>query len=244
HHGLIRRRPFRAPHHNTSDGGLVGGGSIPRPGEVTLAHHGVLFLDELPEFNRSTLETLRQPLEDGFLTLSRAWGSLRFPARCMLVAAMNPCPCGYLGHPSRRCSDNKAAIDRYRSRISGPLIDRIDIHLEVPAQSPRQIESAGPGEDSRSMRQRVTAARAYMLDRQGGPNATLQGAALRRHAAPSSEGRALLHQAVEELGLSARAHDRILRVARTIADLDGQETVGIEQISEAIGYRLLDRQVW
>lgn len=243
-HGLLRQRPFRAPHHNVSAVGLIGGGSIPRPGEVSLAHHGVLFLDELPEYPRPVLESLRQPLEDGHLTISRSAGRLDFPSRCMLVAAMNPCPCGYLGHPTRGCSCSQDQIHRYRARISGPLLDRIDLHLEVPAQRPEALDGAEAGESSAVLRERVLAARQRMLDRQGCANARLDGAPLRRHASPDAEGRVLLHQAVDELGLSARAHTRILRVARSIADLDGREAVGIEDVSEAIGYRLLDRRVW
>jgi magnesium chelatase family protein len=244
HRGLLRQRPFRSPHHTISTVGLIGGGSIPRPGEVSLAHHGVLFLDELPEYPRRVLETLRQPLEDGHLTIARAAGHLRFPSACMLVAAMNPCPCGYLGHPTRACSDNADAIHRYRSRISGPLIDRIDLHLEVPAQRPEDLERGGDGDDSATVRATVIAARERMRARQGCANGRLGSRDLRRHTTLDDDSRRLLHQAISELGLSARAHDRILRVARTIADLDGRDRVGINDVSEAIGYRLLDRQVW
>ncbi|MDA3962454.1 MAG: YifB family Mg chelatase-like AAA ATPase [Planctomycetota bacterium] len=242
--GLLRIRPFRAPHHNVSAVGLIGGGSVPRPGEVSLAHRGVLFLDELPEYPRPVLESLRQPLEDGHLTISRSGGRLKFPARCMLIAAMNPCPCGYLGHPTRACSCSQDRILRYRSRISGPLLDRIDIHLEVPAQKPETIDASEAGENSCTVRQRVEAARDRMLHRQGSANAMLDPGPLRRHAQPMPEARTLLHQAIEELGLSARAHDRIRKVARTIADLDDSAEVTLEHVSEAIGYRLLDRQVW
>ena len=238
--GLLRSRPFRSPHHNVSTVGLIGGGSVPRPGEVSLAHHGVLFLDELPEFPRTVLENLRQPLEDGRLTISRGGGRLTFPSRVMLVAAMNPCPCGYLGHPTRRCVDNRDAIHRYRGRISGPLLDRIDLHLEVPAQRP-DLLAGGGGETSAVARARVVAARERMLARQGCPNATLDARGLRRHLAADPAGLALLHRAVEELGLSARAYDRILKVARTIADLEGRATVTMEDISEGIGFRVLDR---
>ncbi len=239
--GLVRTRPFRSPHHNVSGVGLIGGGSVPKPGEVSLAHHGVLFLDELPEFPRTVLENLRQPLEDGHLTISRAGGRLRFPARCMLVAAMNPCPCGYLGHPTRRCTDNADAVHRYRSRISGPLLDRIDLHLEVPAQKPELLPAGGNGETTAQARARVVAARQRMLTRQACANAQLDSRGLRSHLHAEAEALALLDQAVTELGLSARAHDRILKVARTIADLDARETVTIEDVSEAIGYRVLDR---
>lgn len=239
--GLMRARPFRSPHHNVSGVGLIGGGSVPRPGEVSLAHFGILFLDELPEFSRTVLETLRQPLEDGHLTISRAGGRLRFPSRCMLVAAMNPCPCGYLGHPTRRCTDNKDAIHRYRSRISGPLLDRIDLHLEVPAQRPELLSHAASGETSAQARERVVAARNRMLARQGCANAGLDTRSLRTHLAANADGIQLLHQAVDDLGFSARAYDRILKVARTIADLDARDAVTLEDISEAIGYRVLDR---
>jgi magnesium chelatase family protein len=239
--GLVRQRPFRAPHHNVSGVGLIGGGSIPRPGEVSLSHHGVLFLDELPEFSRPVLESLRQPLEDGFLTISRSGGRLKFPSRCMLVAAMNPCPCGYLGHPTRRCVDNQDAIHRYRGRISGPLLDRIDIHLEVPAHKPDMLRAAAPGESTATLRQKVTRARSIMLERQGTNNAGLSPKLLRKHARVVTEGVSLLDQATEELGLSARAYDRIIKVARTIADLDEREGVSVDDISEAIGYRVLDR---
>jgi magnesium chelatase family protein len=187
------------------------------------------------------LEGLRQPLEDGHLTISRAGGRLRFPSRCLLVAAMNPCPCGYLGHPTRRCTDNAEAVHRYRSRISGPLMDRLDIHLEVPAQRPELLQGAAGGEDSATVRARVCAARERMLARQGLPNAALEARGLRSHLHADTDALALLRQAVEELGLSARAHDRILKVARSIADLDARDRVGIEDVSEAIGYRVLDR---
>ena len=239
--GLLRARPFRAPHHNVSSVGLIGGGGIPRPGEVSLAHHGLLFLDELPEFPRTVLEMLRQPLEDGHLTISRAGGRLTFPSRCMLVAAMNPCPCGYLGHPSRRCTDSADAVHRYRSRISGPLLDRIDLHLEVPAQRPDLLAQPSGGETTIQARARVTTARNLMLARQGRPNATLGPKGLREHLNADAAGLALLNQAVEELGLSARAYDRILKVARTIADLEARPAVTLDDISEAIGYRVLDR---
>lgn len=239
--GLIRTRPFRSPHHTISTVGLVGGGGIPRPGDISLAHHGVLFLDELPEFPRTVLENLRQPLEDGFLTISRAGGRLTFPSRAMLVAAMNPCPCGYLGHPTRRCTDNADAVHRYRSRISGPLLDRIDIHLEVPAQRPEFQTASSGGTTTQMARTQVIAARERMIARQGCANAALDSKGMRRHIHASDDGIKLLHQAVESLGLSARAYDRILRVARTIADLEGREGVNLDDISEAIGYRVLDR---
>ncbi len=239
--GLLHERPFRSPHHNVSAVGLIGGGPVPRPGEISLSHHGILFLDELPEFPRTVLENLRQPLEDGHLTISRSGGRLRFPARCLLVAAMNPCPCGYLGHPTRRCTDSNDAIHRYRSKISGPLLDRVDLHVEVPAQRPETLATTDGGETTAQARARVIAARERMLARQGCANAALDARGLRQHLHATAEGLALLAQAVEELGLSARAYDRIGKVARTIADLDGRTEVGLDDLSEAIGYRVLDR---
>lgn len=218
-------------------------GSVPRPGEVSLAHHGILFLDELPEFNRSTLETLRQPLEDGHLTISRGGGRLKFPSRCMLVAAMNPCPCGYLGHPTRRCTDNADAIHRYRGRISGPLLDRIDLHVEVPAQKPELLSKGPEGETTAQSRVHVVTARERMLARQGRANAALDTRGLRKHLHALPDAIALLDQAVNDLGFSARAYDRILKVARTIADLDSRDAVTLDDVSEAIGYRVLDRPV-
>lgn len=240
--GLIRERPFRAPHHSISSVGLIGGGAVPRPGEVSLAHHGVLFLDELPEFPRPVLENLRQPLEDGHLTIARAAGHLRFPSRAMLIAAMNPCPCGYLGHPTRACTDNPDAVHRYRGRISGPFLDRIDLHLDVPAQSPDRLDRAQAGPSSAEVRAKVIAARERMIQRQGRANALLSGRRLRQYAVPTAAGKSLLHRAVDELGLSARAHDRILKVALTICDLDQRPEIDDEVISEAIGFRILDRK--
>ncbi|HYE06592.1 MAG TPA: ATP-binding protein [Planctomycetota bacterium] len=239
--GLMRSRPFRSPHHNVSGVGLIGGGSVPRPGEVSLAHHGVLFLDELPEFHRPVLESLRQPLEDGHLTISRGGGRLRFPSRCMLVAAMNPCPCGWLGHPTRACIDNADAVHRYRGRISGPLLDRIDLHLEVPAQPPASLHGGDPGESSASLRLRVEAARARMIERQGCANSQLGPRRLHLMLRAEDGAIPLLDQAATELGFSARAYDRILKVARTIADLDARDGVVCDDVAEAIGYRVLDR---
>jgi magnesium chelatase family protein len=248
---LILRRPFRTPHHTISEAGLVGGGSVPAPGEISLAHHGVLFLDELPEFNRRTLEVLRQPLEEGTVTISRALGSTTFPTDFMLVAAMNPTPSGYhAGDGTGRRADNAAAAERYRSRISGPLLDRIDIHLDVPQVPFRDLADAKPGTDSATMRRQVLAARDRQRERYGRDglphllNGRLTARHLRRYCklAPDAEG--LLKAAMEEMGLSARAHDRILRVARTIADLDAAETIGAVHLSEAINYRTLDRKYW
>jgi magnesium chelatase family protein len=208
-----------------------------------LAHHGVLFLDELPEFSRTVLETLRQPLEDGFLTISRSGGRVRFPSQITLVAAMNPCPCGYLGHPTRRCVDSSDATHRYRSKISGPLLDRIDIHLEVPAQRPETLigDATPAGETTAQARVHVQAARDRMLARQGVANARLDTRGLRTHLHAEPAALALLTQAMEELGLSARAGDRISKVARTIADLDARDSVMLDDIAEAVGYRVLDR---
>jgi magnesium chelatase family protein len=247
--GLLRDRPFRAPHHSISDAGLVGGSSVPRPGEVSLAHHGVLFLDELPEFRRHVLEALRQPAEDGEVVLSRAGRTAAFPAQFMLVAAMNPCPCGHLGDARRRCRCTTTELLRYRRRVSGPLLDRIDLHVDVPAVAvPLLSGVAGTppeGPTSEAARGRVRAARERQAGRwgpEGGAwNARLRGAALRRTAAPDAAGRALLTAAMERLGLSARGHDKVLRVARTIADLDGAEGVGAPQVAEAIQFRVLDR---
>jgi len=240
------RRPFRAPHHTISDVGLVGGGSIPGPGEVSLAHHGVLFLDELPEFRRSALEVLRQPLEDGWVTVSRATAKVTLPAQVMLVAAMNPCPCGHLGDRLRECRCSPAAIQRYRNRISGPLLDRIDIQVEAPALSLEELRSAQPGEDSATVRARVEVARAIQRrrfgERSGGCNAAMRPAELREHAALERAQGDLLQQAMERLGLSARAYDRVLKVARTIADLAGADRIATAHLLEAIHYRSLDRR--
>jgi magnesium chelatase family protein len=248
--GLLRERPFRAPHHSISDAGLVGGSSVPRPGEVSLAHHGVLFLDELPEFRRHVLDSLRQPAEDGQVCLVRASRAVRYPAQFMLVAAMNPCPCGWYGHPRRSCRCTLHELDRYRRRVSGPLLDRIDLHVDVPAVPCEALPAAGSGEPSGAVRERVEAARRRQAERseRDGPrkagcvNARLKGAALRRACAVDAAGRRLLADAVEKLGLSARAHDRILRVARTIADLEGTERILTAHLAEAAQYRALDRR--
>lgn len=238
-------RPFRSPHHTISDIGLIGGGSIPGPGEVSLAHHGVLFLDELPEFRRSALEVLRQPLEDGCVTVSRAAAKITLPARLMLVAAMNPCPCGHLGDPQRECRCSMNQIRKYRAKISGPLLDRIDIQVEAPALSLDELRTAKPGEPSADMRARVQAARDIQrrrfVGRSGACNAVLSGKDLREHCALDQAQGDLLQQAMEKLGLSARAFDRILRVSRTIADLAGAEAISTQHLLEAIHYRSLDR---
>ncbi len=236
-----RRRPFRAPHHSASAVALVGGGSQPRPGEISLAHHGVLFLDELPEFPRQVLEVLREPLESGHITISRAARQATFPARFQLVAAMNPCPCGYLGDPRRPCRCTPTQITRYRARISGPLLDRIDLHVELPRPSPEELQQAGPGEPSEAVRRRVIAARERQLARQGCLNAHLEGRELEHHAALEENGRRLLHQAMERLQLSLRARARILRLARTLADLETSTAIRPTHVAEAVSYRALDR---
>jgi magnesium chelatase family protein len=238
--GLLAERPFRAPHHTVSDAGLVGGSSVPRPGEISLAHRGVLFLDELPEFRRHVLEAMRQPLEDGEVVLARAGRNVTYPADVMLVAAMNPCPCGHHGAGTRRCRCTAHELVAYRRRISGPLVDRIDVHVDVPAVAPTLLGTSG-GEPTSAVRERVLRARAAQTDRCGRPNARLRGAALRRFCTPDDAGRRLLAAAVERLGLSARGHDKVLRIARTIADLAGSDAVRAEHVGEAIQYRALDR---
>ncbi len=235
-------RPFRAPHHTASAVALVGGGSHPRPGEISLAHNGVLFLDELPEFDRKVLEVLREPLESGHITISRAARQAQFPARFQLVAAMNPCPCGYLGHPSGRCTCTTEQVARYRARISGPLLDRIDLHMEVPPLPRGTLaEEAQQAEDSATVRERVKRCRNLQLQRSGKANAQLDNREVKRDCPLRKEEALLLEQATEKLGLSARAHHRILKVARTIADLAGSKQIEQIHLSEAISYRKLDR---
>jgi magnesium chelatase family protein len=242
------QRPARAPHHTISDVGLLGGGAIPGPGEISLAHHGVLFLDELPEFRRSALEVLRQPLEDGHVTISRSAGKVTLPCHIMLVAAMNPCPCGYLGDPKHECRCSPAQIQRYRARVSGPLLDRIDLHVEAPALSITELRSESGGEPSALIRERVETARQLQLIRfRGTPiacNARMPPSQLRRHCAIDRPMGDLLQRAMEELSLSARAYDRILKVARTIADLGESEHIQSPHLLEAIQYRSLDRSVF
>lgn len=247
HQALVARRPFRAPHHTISDAGLLGGGSHPMPGEVSLSHHGVLFLDELPEFHRNVLEVMRQPLEDGFVTISRASATLTFPCRFMLVAAMNPCPCGYYGDSKRACQCTSNQIQRYRSKISGPLLDRIDIHVEVPAVKYHDLASETKGESSAVIRERVIQARRVQHERfAGNPrvrcNAAMRAKEVQRYARPRGEAQEMLKMALHELNFSARAYDRILKVARTIADLSGSAEIETHHISEALQYRSLDRQ--
>jgi len=241
---LLRERPYRAPHHTISDAGLLGGGAgLPRPGEVSLAHHGVLFLDELPEFSRNVLELLRQPLEDRTVTIARSQGTLEFPASFVLVGAMNPCPCGYHGDPTRECRCTGAIIQRYVGKLSGPLLDRIDLHVEVPAVPYQELRGNGVGATTEEMRARVEAARRVQLGR-GHLNSALPSRLLRKVCALDEAGERTLEMAVRRLGLSARAHDRILKVARTIADLGGSETVQAKHVAEAVQYRSLDRSYW
>ena len=232
-------RPFRAPHHSASPAAIVGGGAVPGPGEISLAHHGVLFLDELPEFSRVVLEALREPLESGHVTISRVLRQASFPARFQLVAAMNPCPCGALGDPGGACRCTAEQVARYRARISGPLLDRIDLHVEVPRV--RGDDDPGPAESSAAVRERVATARAAQIARAGKPNQRLSVGELRRDCVPAPGGRRLLSRAMERLHLSARARDRVLRVARTIADLARSDGIEDEHVGEAIGFRTLDR---
>lgn len=242
---LVTARPFRSPHHTISDAGLIGGGTYPRPGEVSLAHNGVLFLDELPEFKKSVLEVLRQPLEDGRVTIARASVSLIFPARFMLVAAMNPCPCGYHGDLIRSCSCSSSQVQKYRAHVSGPLLDRIDLHVEVPAVKYRDLGTETSGESSLLIRQRVSAARQRQAERLASyglfANAQMHSTHLRQFCQLDQSGKKLLETAMQRLGLSARAYTRIIKIARTIADLEGSPDILAPHVGEAIGYRSLDR---
>ena len=264
--GLVTHRPFRSPHHTISDAGLIGGGAVPRPGEVSLAHNGLLFLDELPEFPRNVLEVLRQPLEDGHVTIARAAMSLQFPALFMLAAAMNPCPCGYFNDKSRECMCTPPMIQRYVSKVSGPLLDRIDIHIEVPAVQYKELRGGSSAEGSAEIRARVMAARERQharFNRVGTDdkqertrptgrsasrpvyaNAQMTTQQIRLHCELSSDAERILERAMQQQGLSARAHDRILKVARTIADLEGAEAIAVKHLAEAIQYRTLDRSYW
>lgn len=244
---LVASRPFRAPHHTVSDAGLIGGGSSPRPGEISLAHHGVLFMDELPEFRRNVLEALRQPLEDSQVTVSRSAMSVTYPARAMLAAAMNPCPCGYHGDPRRACTCPPPLVERYLARISGPLLDRIDIHVEVPAVEYRELSGRRPGEGSEAIRERVARAREIQRERLAGrigcfANAHMRPRDIRELCRLGSGADALLRSAITRLGLSARAYHRVLKIARTLADLEAKQDIGTAHVAEAIQYRTLDRQ--
>lgn len=245
---LVVTRPYRSPHHTISDAGLIGGGNVPRPGEVSLAHNGVLFLDELPEFRRNVLEVMRQPLEDRQVTISRAAASLTYPANFMLVAAMNPCPCGFFSDPTRDCKCSQTQIQNYVSRISGPLLDRIDIQVEVPAVKYAELADETTGEPSTIVQERVEEARQAQHQRFVGTtihaNATMQPKQIREYCQVDSQAQDLLRVAINQLGLSARAYDRILKVARTIADLDRNSSIEAVHISEAIQYRSLDRSFW
>lgn len=243
---LITVRPFRHPHHTISSVGLSGGGTHPKPGEISLSHNGVLFLDELPEFSRDALEVMRQPLEDGEITITRASGTFTYPCSVMLVASMNPCPCGYYGDTTHECTCSMTQISRYMSKISGPLLDRIDLHVEVPAVKYEDLENRAKGESSADIKARVNDARAVQLKRYKGEgiysNSRLSPRLMSKYCALDSEANEVLKQAFETLGLSARAHNRILKVARTIADLEGNENISAENIAEAIQYRALDRK--
>lgn len=245
---LLVQRPFRSPHHTISNAGLVGGGSTPAPGEISLAHNGVLFLDELPEFNRQTLEVLRQPLEDGEVTISRALSSTRFPAEFMLIASLNPCPCGYRNDPRRECHCSVVQVERYMRKISGPLLDRIDLHIEVPTVEYQELRSATPGTSSSTMREQVDNARGRQRERFTGggtrTNSQMSSRDVHRCCGLDDSGSRLLEESVRHLGLSARAHDKVLRVARTIADLEDSDTIRVEHLSEAVNYRMLDRRLW
>lgn len=244
---LLTTRPFRAPHHTISDAGLIGGGQVPKPGEVTLAHNGVLFLDELTEFKKNVLEVLRQPLEDGQVSIARASMSLTFPARFILVAALNPCPCGYHGDPQHECSCTPVQIQRYQSRLSGPLLDRIDMHLDVPAVRFKDLSRGEPGESSAKIKARIAAARSmqserYQRRKNVSCNNQMTSRDIRKFCQLRSEAQKLLENAMNSLALSARAHNRILKIARTIADLDGAEAIGTDHIAEAVQYRRTDKR--
>jgi len=247
---LLATRPFRSPHHTVSDAGLIGGGSVPAPGEVSLAHNGVLFLDELPEFRRNVLEVLRQPLEDGLVTITRAAGSMTFPARFTLAAAMNPCPCGFLGDPARNCACTGPMIQKYLHRISGPLLDRIDIHVDVSPVGFRDLAAPAPtGDPSTAVRLRVQAARERQSRRFAGApgvfcNAGMTSAMVRRLCRLDGEAASLLRKAMELYGFSARAYDRIVKVSRTVADLEGSPAIAPAHVAEAVQYRSLDRDYW
>lgn len=245
---FVRNRPFRSPHHTVSVAGITGGGTVPHPGEISLAHNGVLFLDELPEFRRDVMEALRQPLEDGKVTISRVAGTLTYPSRVMLVAAMNPCPCGFFGHPTHECICQPTAVRKYLNRISGPMLDRIDLHVEVPPVDYSDLSSAAPGESSAEIQKRVNRARRLQIERYAGTgitcNAHLTSSMLKKYCVMDDEAQKYLKLSFERLGMSARTYDRILKVARTIADLSSEEIIKKEHIFSAISFRTLDKKYW
>ncbi len=245
---IVTMRPFRSPHHTTSPVALSGGGTIPKPGEISLAHNGVLFLDELPEFRRDVMETMRQPLEDGKITISRAAGTLTYPCNISLVAAMNPCPCGFFGHPTRACTCSQNAVSKYLNRVSGPLLDRIDLHIEVPPVQFESLNSSVKEETSKQIRERVNKARAIQTERYKGTgitcNARLTPSLLRKYCVLTKDAAALLQASFDNLGMSARAYDRLLKVARTVADLEGRRDIEASHIAQAIQFRSLDRKYW
>ncbi|MGN0494054.1 MAG: YifB family Mg chelatase-like AAA ATPase, partial [Acutalibacteraceae bacterium] len=243
---FIKTRPFRSPHHTVSTAGLTGGGSVPRPGEISLAHNGVLFLDELPEFRRDVMEAMRQPLEDGTVTISRVAGTLTYPSSVMLVAAMNPCPCGFYGHPTKQCTCSQNAVSKYLNRISGPMLDRIDLHVEVPPVNFSELSSSSKEETSAEIRERVNRARRLQTERYKGTpvtcNARLTPAMLKKHCVLDPAAEDYLRLSFDRLGMSARSYDRILKVARTVADLSGSEIIKKEHIFSSISFRTLDRK--
>ena len=245
---LITRRPFRAPHHTMSAAGLIGGGQIPQPGEISLANNGVLFLDELPEFSKDATDGLRQPLEDGAVTITRVGGRFRFPSRFMLVCAMNPCKCGYYGHPVKQCTCSRALIDKYLSKVSGPLLDRMDIQVEVPSLSYEKLSDNSPAESSEKIRERVMNAREIMAKRYAGTgisaNGDLTPAMIRKYCVLDDDAQEVMKNAFERMGLSARGYDRILRVARTVADMHASENIKKEHVAQAVQFRNLDRKYW
>lgn len=245
---IIRERPFRSPHHTVSPAGLSGGGAIPRPGEISLAHNGVLFLDELPEFSRQAMEVLRQPIEDNKITISRVNATVTYPCSAMVVCAMNPCPCGYYGHPTHKCVCPEGAAKRYLAKVSGPLLDRIDIHIEVPPVEFEKLSSKTPGECSADIKKRVNAARKIQQERLQGSgitcNAKMDAAQTKLYCNPTPKAMVMLEQVFEKLGLSARAYDKVLRVARTIADLENSEVIEASHIAQAVQFRSLDRKLW